>query len=108
MLRLTITPGCTGRNPGVSPAMVILHSHAHRLAVFPLEHEAMVCSDLDRVLPSAVARQGVKGVARLVQIPRLRRRIEHRQKQCQDRSYGDAPTISGRYSKCMVSSWYHL
>src|SRR6267154_2428059 len=31
MLRLTVTPGWTGRNPGLSLAMVVLHLHTHGL-----------------------------------------------------------------------------
>src|SRR5437899_2111564 len=77
MLRLTITPGWMGRKPGASPAMVVLHFHTHGFAVFPFEHEAVVGADLDRILPGSVARQGMEGVAGLIQIFWPRCRIEH-------------------------------
>src|SRR5712671_1428161 len=64
MLRLTIIPGCMERNPGESPAMVVLHLHPHGLGcpnnlrpvlkvhgvvVVPLAapNEAVLLEDLD-------------------------------------------------------------
>src|SRR2546421_9955021 len=77
MLRLTITPGCTGRNPGLLSVMIVHHLDTNCLAVFPTEYKAPLRPDLHRVLPGSVAFERMEGGAGLVHVLRVGRSVQH-------------------------------